>query len=133
MAMRLAAIVLLLPAVLLMTGCDGGGGGGGESVPPTAPVRLNAVQESGGVSLSWETNSTDGVSGFNVYRAEGESVSADGSPINGQPVPDPAYLDDTVVDGTLYSYTVTAVGDGGESRASGSVQIRVFSDPPNRP
>lgn len=131
----LRSVAALAFAILLLTlpGCDSGGGGE-ETLPPPPPVRLSAVQGSGSISLSWDTNAPERTDGFNVYRAAGQTPTADGTPVNGgTPVSEPAFVDDGVTDGTVYQYVVTAVGEGGESDASSSVEIRYFPDPPTRP
>lgn len=75
------------------------------------------------VSLSW-TGSVSEVAGYNVYRStvSGGPYSA----VNSSLVTTTSYQDQTVVSGTSYCYTVTAVGtDGVESGYTNEADVVV--------
>ena len=116
---------------LIVSGCDSGGGGSAE--PPSVPTGLSAVQAGAAVDLEWQTALN--AESYNVYRATGDTdVDASAGSVNGEPVTDTGFSDSSVQAGTVYSYSVTAVGeDGRESNASASITLRVFADPPARP
>lgn len=108
-------------------GCDGGGA---SSDPPNAPSGVQATSGDGTVSLEWEGASE--ASGYNLYRDTSSAVRTDGSPVNGDtPVDQTFFADESVDNGTLYYYRVTAVGDGGESEPSAEVEVRPFPAPPD--
>jgi hypothetical protein len=78
--------------------------------PPSDPTGLQAVFSSVGqkpfVDLSWAPNMESDLAGYNVFRRSG---SGQALKINKQLVPVPSYRDDTVVPGTTYYYSVSAV------------------------
>ena len=75
------------------------------------------------VTLSW-TETSDSVSGYNVYRSS--QSGADYTEINLSLVAAPSYVDTTVSAGQTYYYVVTAVSDSGaESAYSGQVSAAV--------
>ena len=114
-----------------MSGCDSGGNGSAER--PSVPTGLSAEQDGSGVVLDWQSSLN--AENYNVYRATGDTdVDASAEAVNGEPIADTGFSDSSVEAGTVYSYSVTAVGaNGQESNASASVTLRVFADPPTRP
>jgi len=131
MLWRLVLVVVFVALLVPVTGCDSGGGN--DTPPPPSPVRLSAEQVSAGISLTWDSNAPGETDSYNVYRETDAEATADGTPLNGSPVSDLSFVDDTVADGTVYSYVVTSIGPGGESRASSAITVRYFPDPPTRP
>ncbi|MCK4316292.1 MAG: alpha-amylase, partial [Anaerolineae bacterium] len=90
-----------------------------DLTPPDAPAGLTATAGDGYVELAW-----DGVpdaAGYYVYRSP---VTGGGyARLNDTPLTGTAYTDDTVVNGRLYYYVVTAVdGAGNESDHSNEVE-----------
>jgi fibronectin type 3 domain-containing protein len=83
-----------------------------ELFGPGAPADLTATlsSETDSVELAWE--SVDGATGYNVYRADASPVPTDGAPLNAEPLTTTEFVDDTVVPGHTYHYTVTALADG---------------------
>ncbi|PZU35976.1 MAG: hypothetical protein DI573_14575, partial [Microbacterium sp.] len=83
-----------------------------ELFGPDAPADLTATlsTEADSVELAWE--SVDGATGYNVYRADASPVPTDGAPLNAAPLATTEFVDDTVVPGHTYHYTVTALADG---------------------
>jgi fibronectin type 3 domain-containing protein len=81
------------------------------------------------VILSWTASTTSGVVGYNVYRGTtsgGESTT----PLNSSPVAAGCtstttctYTDATVVTGTTYYYTVTAVASNDVTQSANSNQV----------
>jgi acid phosphatase type 7 len=107
------------------------GRGGVDGTPPAAPTGLVANVGNGSVALDWNDNSEPDISSYRVYRA-----SADGtwpsSPI--QTVTASGATDTSVVNGTTYSYRVTAVDlSGNESTPSPSVTVTAVGAAPPAP
>ena len=85
-----------------------------DVTPPAVPTGLAAEAGDGVVTLDWDDNTEDD---FDYY-----SLSRNGSVI-AEVLVDSAYADDTVENGTTYSYTVTAVDAGGnESDSSAAAE-----------
>ncbi len=91
---------------------------GTDLTPPDAPDGLDAAVGDGSVDLTWDA--VPGAAGYFVYR----------SPVTGggyerltlEPLADLAFRDDTVANGSLYYYVVTAVDHkGNESARSNEV------------
>jgi len=103
---------------------DGAGNGSAGStevsavvadLPPAAPAGLAATAGNGQVSLTWTANAEGDLAGYNVYRGE-TKLNTLGL------VATASYQDSAVVNGTTYTYHVTAVdGAGHESTASSTV------------
>ncbi len=100
--------------------------------PPNAPTNLLTTPGSGVCGLSWTkpTQNTDGSSyadhqGYNVYRYYTGATTT--VKINGETlVPSSSYNDYTISTGILYSYSVTAVDEGGNESASSSVTTCIY-------
>jgi len=78
------------------------------------------------VQLSWVASGSEGVTGYNVYRAIFEATSCGsytniGSTTNSIT----AFTDNVVTDGTTYCYATTAVDSDGESAYSNVVQATI--------
>ena len=77
------------------------------------------------VSLSWDAPSatSDPVTGYNVYRAEG---SGSFQLVNSSPIVPTTYTDDNVVSGTTYNYIAKSVDASGvESIASNQITLTI--------
>lgn len=100
---------------------------------PCAPGGLSAWSLPEGVALSWEANTELDVIGYNVYRVTIDGIgpaydSSRASRLNGGPISEPGFLDESVTDGEAYSYVVTAVDTAGlESNASDLATVRYDS------
>jgi glycosidase len=92
---------------------------GTDLTPPDAPAGLSATPGDGSVDLAWQAVAN--AAGYHVYRSP---VSGGGyARLNGAPLADLAFHDDTVVNGRLYYYVVTAVdGAGNESVRSNEAE-----------
>ena len=92
---------------------------GTDLTPPEAPTGLTATAGDATVDLAWDA--APGAAGYYVYRSP---VSGGGyARLNGTPLAGLAYTDDTVVNGRLYYYVVTAVdGAGNESGRSNEAE-----------
>ena len=90
-----------------------------DLTPPDVPAGLTATAGDGYVELAWD--GVPGTAGYYVYRSP---VTGGGyTRLNDAPLTDTAYTDDTVVNGRLYYYVVTAVDDAGnESAPSNEVE-----------
>jgi hypothetical protein len=88
---------------------------GTDLTPPAAPGSLTATAGDGHVELTWD--SVADAAGYTVYRSR---VSGGGyARLNETPPTDAAYRDDSVTNGRLYYYVVTAAdGAGNESDRS---------------
>jgi hypothetical protein len=87
----------------------------GDSAAPAAPVGLVAEAGDGSVTLSWTANTEPDVVGYRVYR--------DGTLLTPSLVTGTSYTDNGVQNGTVYTYTLTAVDtSGNESPASAEVR-----------
>jgi hypothetical protein len=75
--------------------------------PPTAPARLVAVADEGGISLIWEPNAEPDVAGYLILR--GEPTDATLQPLTPTPVAEARFRDTHVSAGKKYVYAVVAV------------------------
>lgn len=101
--------------------------------PPAAPQGLVVVyvpaqtDEAARLELSWNISPETDLAGYNVYRSEEPSVQ--GTRLNTEPLPAPAFQDTTAVPGRTYYYTVTAVDRfGNESSASAAVSGSISAE-----
>ena len=78
-----------------------------DTFPPTAPARLVAVADEGGISLIWEPNAEPDVAGYLVLR--GEPTDATLQPLTPTPVAEARFRDTHVSAGKKYVYAVVAV------------------------
>jgi autotransporter-associated beta strand protein len=78
---------------------------------PRAPGGLTVVAGDGRVDLSW--NAVDGATSYSVYRSTGNGYVLIASGLGSA-----AFTDDSAVNGTAYSYGVTASNEFGESAFS---------------
>ena len=101
-----------------------------DTFPPAAPQGIVAAIQPGtapgsaAVELSWSINVESDLVGYRVYRSEQEG--ARGALLTPDPLPSPAYRDNSVQSGQRYWYTVTAVDrSGNESVPSLAVAVEV--------
>ena len=94
-----------------------------DNTPPAVPSGLAAVGGTKQVDLSWSANSESDLAGYNLYR--------NGVKVNTTPITATTYVDTGLVDGTTYSYRLSAVDtDGNESAQSGAVSATTLGEPP---
>lgn len=72
-------------------------------VPPAAPTGVEAVAGDGSVTITWNAVNDPDLSGYNVYRTDADL------PLNPNPLTTLNYEDHAVVNGSSYTYYVTAV------------------------
>jgi poly(3-hydroxybutyrate) depolymerase len=132
---RVAPLILavfIVAGLFAIAGCDSGGG---TTEPPSVPTGLSGEQDGVAVDLTWQ--SALNADSYNVYRATGDTDvnASSGTQVNTDgPVTGTSFTDASVEAGTVYSFSVTAVGaDDRESNASASITLRVFAEPPTRP
>ena len=90
---------------------------------PNPPSALKGLGANGRVLLDWNPAASPDVIGYNLYRASGGGQPA---LTNSLPVAASAWLDDGLLNGTAYTYTVRAVtGSGVESGDSTPVSVTV--------
>jgi autotransporter-associated beta strand protein len=88
---------------------------------PREPGGLIVLAGDGKVDLSW--NAVEGATGYNVYRSTG-----DGYVLIATGLTAAAYTDDSAVNGTSYSYAVTATNAAGESAFSAPSSATPFPE-----
>jgi hypothetical protein len=79
------------------------------------------------VNLSWNTDNSPNVTGYNVYRRVG--TQGNFSKITASPVSVPSYGDTSVSDSTTYYYETTAINSSGEE-SSPSAAVQAVIPPP---
>lgn len=131
------SILLTLCGFLVLASCGGSSTGPDDDTEaPSAPANLDGTSGDQEVELTWEANSEDDLSGYNVYRSTSSfSDISEMNPVNGSDLMQTADFTNTGLEnGTTYYYRITAVDDSdNESNASSQLEITPFSDPPDRP
>jgi hypothetical protein len=86
---------------------------------PSAPTGLWAMADNGKVWLDWDDNQEFDLSGYNVYR----STKSSGGyvKLNGSLLSSSDYTDDTIFNGIMYYYVVTAV-DTADNESNNSAE-----------
>ncbi|HWF40068.1 MAG TPA: hypothetical protein VG322_16200 [Candidatus Acidoferrales bacterium] len=104
-----------------------------DTFPPAAPEGLIVAfvpaqsAELAHLELSWNISSETDLAGYNVYRSEQSGVQ--GTRINSELLPTPAFRDMNAVPGRTYYYSVTAVDrSGNESTPSAAVSGEVLAE-----
>ncbi|WP_162564279.1 MULTISPECIES: PA14 domain-containing protein [Microbacterium] len=95
-----------------------------------APTGLEAAlaEDEESVSLTWQP--VDGASGYSIYRSDVSPVDTSGAPLNGSPLSETSFTDDSLVPGATYYYAVVAHADGlPVSDASNEVKVDVPAEP----
>jgi hypothetical protein len=80
--------------------------------PPAAPTGLWALAGNGTVSLDWANNNETDLAGYIIYRST--TSGNDWSKLNGSLLSDSNYIDNSIVNGTMYYYVVTATDTSSE-------------------
>lgn len=88
---------------------------------PRAPGGLTVIAGDGRVDLSW--NAVDGATSYSVYRSSGNGYVLIASDLGSA-----AFTDDSAVNGTAYSYVVTASNEFGESGFSAPFAATPFPE-----
>jgi subtilisin family serine protease len=83
-----------------------------DTTPPAAPTGLTASAGGGSVSLDWADNAEGDLAGYRVYRQQ-----ADGTWAHAATVTASAYTQSGLVNGTTYTYRVTARDTSGNESA----------------
>jgi hypothetical protein len=106
-----------------------------DTFPPATPQGLIVVfvpgqgTEPGQLELSWNISPETDLAGYNVYRTEQSGVQ--GTHLNSELLPTPAFRDMNAVPGRTYFYSVTAVDrSGNESAASEPASGEVPTEAP---
>jgi len=96
---------------------------------PTAPAGVYVASTEGGqIVIAWDASRDDSVTGYQVVRARNGATSRVDVSTN-------EFVDPGLDDGDIYSYSVIAIGAGGQSERSESVTAQVGADtnPPSVP
>ena len=87
-----------------------------DSTPPDTPTGLDAILTNTGIVLKWDENTESDLKGYYLYRrTEGE---AEFQRLTGELLALPSYFDQSVEDGQLYTYTVTAIDNATQENQS---------------
>ena len=87
-----------------------------DSTPPDAPTGLDAILTNTGIVLKWDENKESDLKGYYLYRrTEGE---VEFQRITDEFLALPSYFDQSVEDGQLYRYTVTAIDNATQENQS---------------
>ena len=87
---------------------------------PLSPTGLSTTDGNGTVSLNWNNNSEGDLAGYNIYRST--TFGSGYAQLNVSLLSSSDYVDNTVTNGTIYYYVVTAVDTSSfESRFSSQV------------
>jgi len=82
-----------------------------DTTAPEVPDNLWALAGDETVSLQWDDNYEIDLCGYNLFRS---TTSGGGyTKLNGSPLPDSNYIDNSVSNNTMYYYVVTAVDTSG--------------------
>jgi hypothetical protein len=101
--------------------------------PPAVPTGLAAVATAGdtgtetSIDLSWQPVTDPDLAGYRVYRREAGGAWQRISPA--QPIVPPAYHDAQVQPGHTYSYSVSAIDQGGHESARSAETEETVSQP----
>jgi hypothetical protein len=87
-----------------------------DTFPPAAPTGLEAVSETGSISLIWNANTEKDLAGYLVLR--GEAPDATLRPLTAAPIRETTYRDTNVQAGVRYVYAVVAVDTARPANAS---------------
>ena len=118
-----------------------------DTTPPVAPRNVTATAGNGTVGVGWSANTEPDLAGYQVYRSTSGTPATTGAPLNGALVTGTGFADTTAVNGTTYTYVVTAVDTTGNASsasapatatpvatAAGDVHLKVnFSDADTTP
>ena len=116
------AAIALVGLCSLAIGCNSDGlTSSSNAAALVAPQNVKVSQNAWGhVIVTWDRNTQNNLSGYNVYRMD--VVESSIQKLTGQPTEDNVYLDEAAVSETRYEYRVTSVSTKGtESAYSGTV------------
>ena len=95
-----------------------------DTTPPAVPTGLTASPSNTFIKLSWNPNTETDVSGYRIYRSNGNNYDIIGFTSNS----DTSYSDDTGIPPQTFSYKISAYDlSGNESVLSDSVTITTIS------
>lgn len=90
-----------------------------DTTPPEAPTALTATPGDGSVGLDWADNAEPDLASYTVYRSISDGINY--TPV-ATGVSSSAYTDNTVINGTVYYYVVTAT-DSNMNESAFSSQV----------
>jgi pectate lyase len=91
-----------------------------DTTAPAAPTGLVTIDGNGTVSLDWNDNSEPDFAGYNLYRST--TFGGSYTKLNTSLLSDSNYIDNTVSNGTIYYYVVTAE-DTSSNESVYSIQV----------
>lgn len=86
-----------------------------DTTPPDVPTGLTATVGDTKVTLQWSAVTNSDVAGYNLYR--------DSIKVNSSPIPATTYTDTGLINGTTYSYRVSAVDLTGNESAKSTAKV----------
>ena len=106
---------------------------GAVAAVPEDPTGLAGSEVSGEVALIWDDPSDDTITGYKIFRKTG--TGAYSTLVEDTASTLQSYTDDTVAEGTEYTYKIQAVNDTGNSADSNEFNITTASTAtvPNAP
>ena len=78
-----------------------------DSTSPATPTGLVAILTNTGIVLKWDENKESDLKGYHLYRSA--NGKGEFKQLTDEPLALPSYFDQSVEEGTLYTYRVTAV------------------------
>ena len=92
---------------------------------PDAPINLDGSEVSSEVTLTWDDPSDDTITGYKIFRKTGSGAYS--TLVNNTASTTQSYTDDTVAEGTEYTYKIQAINDTGNSGDSNEFNITTAS------
>ena len=92
---------------------------------PEDPTGLAGSEVSGEVALTWDDPTDDTITGYKIFRKTGTAAYT--TLVEDTASTTQSYTDDTVSEGTTYTYKIQAVNDTGNSGDSNEFEIRTIN------
>ena len=92
---------------------------------PEDPTGLAGSEVSGEVALTWDDPTDDTITGYKIFRKTGTAAYT--TLVEDTASTTQSYTDDTVSEGTTYTYKIQAINDTGNSGDSNEFEIRTIN------
>jgi len=94
-------------------------------VPPVSPVGMYVIAQDGSIELKWNRNSETDLNKYYIYRDVTPVPTTLIDSVVAMSPPDTTYIDNTVVNGQIYYYRITAGDLGGNESDSSNIDAGV--------